>query len=117
MDTDINFVNYLFSVCFKVFDIDSDGILNMDEITEMINILLFVSKESSSNTNSKSYTYDEVLADLQNRLGKTSTEEVSLYNFVCYVHEQFCKHLNRFCRKPPQSTKVQNHLHLLKKIL
>lgn len=75
---------FLLAVCFKVFDIDSDGILNMEEITEMINILLFVSKESSSNTNSKNYTYEEVLADLQNRHGKTGTEEVG---FVIFLYQ------------------------------
>lgn len=67
----------LIAVCFKVFDVDSDGVLNVDEIKDMINILIFVSKEnSSSNSNSKNHSYEQVLHDLQNRTGKPSTTEV-----------------------------------------
>lgn len=56
-----------------MFDIDSDGVLNVDEIKEMINILLFVSK--SGNSSIKNYTYEQVLADLQNRPGKKATQD------------------------------------------
>ncbi|XP_055541927.1 ubiquitin carboxyl-terminal hydrolase 32 isoform X2 [Wyeomyia smithii] len=34
--------------CFKVFDIDRDGMLNFVEINKMVDILLFVAKETSS---------------------------------------------------------------------
>lgn len=45
--------------------------LNADEIKEMINILLFVSKENASNA--KAYSYEDVLADLQNMHGKNAS--------------------------------------------
>lgn len=54
-----------------MFDVDSDGVLNADEIEEMINILILVSKENSSNA--KTYTYKEVLADLQNTQEKSAS--------------------------------------------
>lgn len=56
-----------------MFDIDSDGVLNADEIKEMINILIFVSKESSSNSTARPHTFEEVLADLQNIHRKTTS--------------------------------------------
>lgn len=75
---DFNFI-YLIAVCFKVFDVDSDGVLNVDEIKDMIHILISVSKEnSSSNSNSKNYTYEQVLNDLQSRMGKQTTVEVCI---------------------------------------
>lgn len=61
--------NYLLSlsVCFKVFDIDRDGVLNVQEISEMINILLFVAKESSSSSQMKNLTYVQVYDELRER--------------------------------------------------
>lgn len=58
-----------------MFDIDSDGVLNVDEIKEMINILLFVSK--SGNNSIKNYTYEQVLADLQHRPGRKSAQDTN----------------------------------------
>lgn len=54
-------------VCFKVFDIDRDGVLNVQEISEMINILLFVAKESSNSTQMKNMTYVQVFEELRER--------------------------------------------------
>lgn len=59
--------NFAISVCFKVFDIDRDGVLNVQEISEMINILLFVAKESSNSTQLKSLTYVQVFDELRER--------------------------------------------------
>lgn len=53
--------------CFKVFDVDRDGVLNVQEMSEMINILLFVAKESSSTVQIKSLTYTQVLDELRER--------------------------------------------------
>lgn len=53
--------------CFKVFDVDRDGVLNAQEISEMINILLFVAKESSSTAQIKSLTNGQVLDELRER--------------------------------------------------
>lgn len=53
--------------CFKVFDVDRDGVLNAQEISEMINILLFVAKESSSTVQMKSLTNTQVLDELRER--------------------------------------------------
>lgn len=54
-------------VCFKVFDLDRDGMLNVQEISEMINILLFIAKESSSSAQLKSLTYVQVFEELRER--------------------------------------------------
>lgn len=56
-----------FSVCFKIFDIDRDGVLDAKEIAEMINILLFVAKESSASTAVRCLSYDQVYNELQDR--------------------------------------------------
>lgn len=56
-----------FSVCFKIFDIDRDGVLDAKEIAEMINILLLVAKESSASTAVRSLSYDQVYNELQDR--------------------------------------------------
>lgn len=57
----------LISVCFKVFDIDRDGVLNAQEIAEMINILLYVAKESSNSAQTKHLTYAKVFDELRER--------------------------------------------------
>lgn len=68
-----------FTVCFKVFDIDRDGVLNFDEIKEMINILICVAKESSTATIFKNVTADNVLNELYDRVSnKTSSIQVSI---------------------------------------
>lgn len=50
-----------------MFDIDRDGVLNVQEISEMINILLFVAKESSNSTQMKNMTYVQVFEELRER--------------------------------------------------
>ena len=37
-----------FSVCFKVFDSDRDGVLSEEELKHMIDVLLFVRHENKS---------------------------------------------------------------------
>lgn len=61
------FISVAFSVCFKIFDIDRDGVLDAKEIAEMINILLLVAKESSASTTVRSLSYDQVYSELQDR--------------------------------------------------
>lgn len=70
MEVIIKYLFLLFAVCFKVFDIDRDGVLNVQEISDMINILLFVAKESSnSNSNQmKNLTYIQVFDELCERV-------------------------------------------------
>lgn len=58
---------FAFSVCFKIFDIDRDGVLDAKEIAEMINILLLVAKESSASMAVRSLSYDQVYNELQDR--------------------------------------------------
>lgn len=61
--------------CFKVFDIDRDGVLNVQEISEMINILLFVAKESSNSVQLRNSTYIQVFEELRDR---ANTSKVSI---------------------------------------
>lgn len=56
-----------FSVCFKIFDIDRDGVLDAKEIAEMINILLLVAKEGSASMAVRSLSYDQVYNELRDR--------------------------------------------------
>lgn len=51
---------------------DRDGVLNFNEIKDMIDILIFVSRESSNSTNFKNITADNVLAELYQRVSKGS---------------------------------------------
>lgn len=55
------------SVCFKIFDIDRDGVLDAKEIAEMINILLLVAKEGTASMAVRSLSYDQVYNELQDR--------------------------------------------------
>uniref|UniRef100_A0A182PRW5 ubiquitinyl hydrolase 1 n=1 Tax=Anopheles epiroticus TaxID=199890 RepID=A0A182PRW5_9DIPT len=55
--------------CFKVFDIDRDGVLNFVEIRQMIDILLSVARESNSGIY-RNITHDRVLAELYQRATK-----------------------------------------------
>lgn len=50
-----------------MFDLDRDGVLNVQEISEMINILLFVAKESSNSTQMKSLSYVQLFDELRER--------------------------------------------------
>lgn len=62
-----SFSSTLSTVCFKVFDIDRDGVLNVQEINDMINILLSVAKDSSNSTQMKSLTYGQIFEELRER--------------------------------------------------
>lgn len=83
--------------CFKVFDVDRDGVLNVQEISEMINILLFVAKESSSTVQMRGLSYSQVLDELCERTlkgGNKSTTTIEIdrstdaNNFV-FTQEDF----------------------------
>ncbi len=60
------------TVCFKVFDMDRDGVLNYNEIKEMIDILIYVAKESSNSSSFKNITAENVLVELYQRVSKGS---------------------------------------------
>lgn len=61
-----------------MFDIDRDGVLNFEEITEMINILIFVSHESSQSMKFRNVTPERVWQDLRQRFEKNSADHFSL---------------------------------------
>lgn len=61
--------------CFKVFDTDRDGILNLNEIHQMINILIFVAKECSNSHLFKNITFNQVLSQLYNRVNNNSKND------------------------------------------
>lgn len=50
-----------------MFDIDRDGVLNVQEISDMINILLSVAKDSSNSTQMKTLTYVQIFEELRER--------------------------------------------------
>ncbi|CAD7081508.1 unnamed protein product [Hermetia illucens] len=50
--------------CFKVFDIDRDGVLNFKELNQMVEILIYVAKESSSANNTKTFLINHVINDM-----------------------------------------------------
>ncbi|XP_046807837.1 ubiquitin carboxyl-terminal hydrolase 32 isoform X1 [Lucilia cuprina] len=52
--------------CFKIFDVDRDGILNHFETLQMINVLLFVAKENRNANMYKDITKQEALKDIVN---------------------------------------------------
>ncbi|XP_039429605.1 ubiquitin carboxyl-terminal hydrolase 32 isoform X3 [Culex pipiens pallens] len=52
--------------CFKVFDIDRDGVLNYGEVGKMVDILLFVAKETNAACY-KSVTSGQVMEELYRR--------------------------------------------------
>ncbi|XP_065362386.1 ubiquitin carboxyl-terminal hydrolase 32 isoform X2 [Calliphora vicina] len=52
--------------CFKIFDVDRDGILNHFETLQMINVLLFVAKENRNANMYKDITKHEALKDIVN---------------------------------------------------
>ncbi|KAM7355200.1 ubiquitin specific protease 32 isoform 3-T3 [Cochliomyia hominivorax] len=52
--------------CFKIFDVDRDGILNHFETLQMINVLLFVAKENRNANMYKDLTKQEALKDIVN---------------------------------------------------
>ena len=61
--------------CFKVFDVDRDGVLNYAEIKQMIDILTFVAKETNLNVY-KTVTSEKMLTDLYKRV-KGPTENLA----------------------------------------
>lgn len=66
---DLNFFNFLislFAVCFKIFDVDSDGVLSHSETLQMINVLLYVAKENRNVDMYKDITKQEALRDIVN---------------------------------------------------
>ncbi|XP_075159626.1 ubiquitin specific protease 32 isoform X2 [Haematobia irritans] len=52
--------------CFKIFDVDSDGVLNHSETLQMLNVLLYVAKENRNANIYKDLTKQEALKDLAN---------------------------------------------------
>lgn len=52
---------------------DRDGVLNFNEIKDMIDILIFVSRESSNSNNFKSITAESVISELYQRVSKGAT--------------------------------------------
>ncbi|KAM8708672.1 hypothetical protein ACLKA7_015611 [Drosophila subpalustris] len=50
--------------CFKIFDVDRDGVLNHEETLQMINVLLFVAKENRDTQQYKELTKQHVISDL-----------------------------------------------------
>lgn len=59
-----------------MFDIDRDGILNYDEIKSMIDILIFVAKESRNANNYRNTTRNQVINDLL-RFTRNNTNQPS----------------------------------------
>lgn len=80
-------------VCFKVFDMDRDGVLNFNEIKEMIDILIYVAKESSNSSNFRNFTAENVLAELSQRVGKGSPT-VDGVTEVCSFIENVLPYIN-----------------------
>ncbi|XP_065087260.1 ubiquitin carboxyl-terminal hydrolase 32 isoform X3 [Ochlerotatus camptorhynchus] len=57
--------------CFKVFDIDRDGVLNFTEVGKMVDILLFVAKETNASCY-KNLTSSHVMDELYRRANELS---------------------------------------------
>uniref|UniRef100_A0A182NQT2 ubiquitinyl hydrolase 1 n=1 Tax=Anopheles dirus TaxID=7168 RepID=A0A182NQT2_9DIPT len=62
--------------CFKVFDIDRDGVLSFVEIRQMIDILLSVAREANAGVY-RNLGHDKVLAELYRRASSKGTGECS----------------------------------------
>lgn len=67
----------IFPVCFKIFDVDRDGILNSNEILQMINVLLLVAKESHDVTWHKDTNKDEIFNEIINFTLQSSHKQPS----------------------------------------
>nr|XP_017021234.1 ubiquitin carboxyl-terminal hydrolase 32 isoform X3 [Drosophila kikkawai] len=50
--------------CFKIFDVDRDGVLSHEETLQMINVLLLVAKENRDAQQYKELTKQHVISDL-----------------------------------------------------
>lgn len=62
---------------------DRDGVLSFNEIKDMIDILIYVSRESSNSTNFKNVTAENVLTELYQRVSKGSPSSLDGVNEVC----------------------------------
>lgn len=69
---------YIFLVCFKIFDVDRDGILNSDEIQQMIHVLLLVAKENHDVTWHKDIHKDQLFNEIINFTIQSSHNKVSV---------------------------------------
>lgn len=58
-------------VCFKVFDIDGDGVLSYAEIQAMVNVLIFVAGECNNSSSFAAASAAGVLQDLRMRGAKS----------------------------------------------
>lgn len=59
-----------FAVCFKIFDMDRDNLLNAPELQHMIDILLFIAGENRKTTAQNEECYGKLLDDLKRRLNE-----------------------------------------------
>lgn len=59
--------------CFKIFDQDRDGILNAQEVEQMIRIMLVVARECSTTNSFRNTTYEQVMSDLKDFLIQNKT--------------------------------------------
>lgn len=69
---------------------DRDGVLNFNEIKDMIDILIFVARESSNSTNFKNITVENVLGELYQRVSIASSAingVIEVCDFYCLVDE------------------------------
>lgn len=68
---------------------DRDGVLSYNEIKDMIDILIYVAKESSNSSSFKNITAENVLAELYQRVGKGSLSSDDVAE-VCVLSELDC---------------------------
>lgn len=89
---------FYFTVCFKIFDTDRDGILNQNEIKQMFDILILVANESINLKNTQHKSCDEFIIELKNRKSKhnafnssetESKNEISILENVDLTQEDF----------------------------
>ena len=89
----------LFSVCFKIFDQDSDGFLKKSEIVQMFETMLEVSEQSgssqktnseSSESSQKTQVVDNLVKELLQKAkadkeGKENDDSLSLEEFLVWT--------------------------------
>lgn len=63
-------------VCFKIFDVDRDGVLNHEETLQMINVLLFVAKENRDSQQYKELTKQHIISDMLQFVQRKSPDGV-----------------------------------------
>jgi ubiquitin carboxyl-terminal hydrolase 6/32 len=59
--------------CFKIFDQDRDGVLNGQEVEQMIRIMLTVARECCTTNAFRNTTYEQVMSDLKDFLIQNKT--------------------------------------------